>query len=1098
MGKPGRQIQTATVWVARVLTMLTLCFTTTGTIFHGECLAAEMPGWVGKIRSDHPRLFFNSQMWPAIRRRALGAERQWYLYIKGRVDRLIKSSGSEDALGVREYGQEAAWSAFVYRMTGEQQYLALSKKCLDASLRYYDECFRQGKSVNWYSTSRVHATLAWDWLYEALSEAERRDYMSRLVRAIDRVLKAKPAIYRENMSGYASGFYGVRNCLWFIGCTAFGTAIEQQKVNEWLVWGRDENLKLLEHRRRACGDDGGGASATLGYVLGAYPWSEQNFFYTWLSSTGENIAPEWPHSAWLANYVIWNWIEADGGPFEFGYGDRPHTSNAMPTSQLYTHMANIRHLYGKQRPKEAALAKYVQESVGQKRYSSSWFIYPFLLTDLDDSPEAFGPERLPKARHFENMGQIIMRSGTGRDDTYCMFSCGGILEQHRHYDALNFVIYHNGFLALDSGTRYKEFDNGEHLANYYAQTVAHNCVVVHQAGERPARYWGGTVVGNHGGQHRQLGSVAKAFETNDDYVYVAGDATACYQHGVIKRQGQPDLGEKCEMVTRQIVFLVPNHFVVFDRVVSADASYQKDWLLHTAYEPQIRGKTIRADHGKGRMLCRTMLPGDAVLKAVGGSGKEFWAAGKNWDIVRDGLTEENLALMGQWRVEVTPGEVSRKDVFLHLIQVGGQGLKQMDEAELIEGNGSCGVRVRTDERVWEVVFNREGPLGGHIKRTGEGRRISRDLANSVQKQVGIAAQVYRAMTYEQARARIPKRKLPGFWVGGMEKLEKQLAEVRNGEVRLIANTPGKRRMQMVSFGEPEQVIQQANFNSAIGGRQESAYMDKDARYKPVILFLGPVHGHEVEGLTGLANLISVMDTGKDLRGKEQTELRELGRRCRLLIIPAGNPDGIARLEPRALQGMAVEDVRFWGQGTWSDDTFCGWPQSKRQHPMVGLNVRFLGCYFNDAGINPMHDEFFEPMGPEAPAILKVAREQGADLAVSLHSHGSRPALLRPAYVTLDKQQDIRRLAVKYYAILKERGLPYGSPFEAKAEGGSYPSPFNLTSAMYHVSGTSSFTFECPHGLSGERACKVEFDEILDIQLLLYEAMVRHELAKKGK
>jgi len=295
-------------------------------------------------------------------------------------------------------------------------------------------------------------------------------------------------------------------------------------------------------------------------------------------------------------------------------------------------------------------------------------------------------------------------------------------------------------------------------------------------------------------------------------------------------------------------------------------------------------------------------------------------------------------------------------------------------------------------------------------------------------------------------------------------------------------------------------------------------MDKEARYKPVILFVGPVHGHEVEGLTGLANLISIMDTGYDLRERQQTELRKLGRRCRLLIIPAGNPDGTARLEPRALQGMGLDDVRFWGQGTWSDDTFCGWPESKRQHPMIGENVRFLGCYFNDAGINPMHDEFFEPMGPEAPAILNIAREEGVDLAVSLHSHSSGPALLRPAYVTMEKQEDIRLLAGEYYTILKERGLaprkagtlPYSKVFDAKSEGGrpsnagfsskpavGGPSPFNLTSAMYHVSGASSFTFECPHGLSSARACKVGFEEILDIQLALYEAMMRHELAKKA-
>jgi hypothetical protein len=84
-------------------------------------------------------------------------------------------------------------------MTQQPKYLELARKCLDASLRFYDRCYDLKKSVNWYSTSRVHATLAWDWIFEDLSPTQRRDVMSRLVRAIDRVLQAKPAIYRENI-----------------------------------------------------------------------------------------------------------------------------------------------------------------------------------------------------------------------------------------------------------------------------------------------------------------------------------------------------------------------------------------------------------------------------------------------------------------------------------------------------------------------------------------------------------------------------------------------------------------------------------------------------------------------------------------------------------------------------------------------------------------------------------------------------------------------------------------------------------------------------------------------------------------------------------
>ena len=80
----------------------------------------------------------------------------------------------------------------------------------------------------------------------------------------------------------------------------------------------------------------------------------------------------------------------------------------------------------------------------------------------------------------------------------------------------------------------------------------------------------------------------------------------------------------------------------------------------------------------------------------------------------------------------------------------------------------------------------------------------------------------------------------------------------------------------------------------------------------------------------------------------------------------------------------------------------------------------------------------------------------------------------------------------YY--LAYRDLPHGSLFTVKPDGGENPSPFNLTSAIYHISGACSFTFECPHGLTG--GCQVNFEQILDIQLTLYEAMMRHEIDKK--
>jgi len=695
--------------------------------------SAELPEWTRQIRPDHPRLFFNAETWFRVRERALNAEGDWYEHIRRQVDRRLAGPEPSARAVAQDLGVAAAQAAFVFLVTEDTRYRDLAKKCLTSSLSFYESCYRQRKTVDWYSTSRVHAVLAWDWLYNHLSDSERGEYLSRMVRVVDLVLEAKPSIYRENLSGFGTGFYGVRNCLWFIGCTGFQTGIETEKVNEWLVWGRTENLKMLEHRRQACGDDGGGASATLGYVLGAYPWAEQNFFYTWLSSTGQNLAPDWPHSAWLANYVLWQWIPAEPAPLEFGYGDTPHTSNRLPIHELFTHLANLQHFHSRTAPQASAVARYVQGLLPQQK-SPTWFIYPFLWSDPEQPTEPFVPRNLPKARHFETMGQVVMRSGWGKEDTYCLFACGGTLAQHRHYDALSFVLYHRGFLALDSGTRHDQFVNGQHLANYYAQTVAHNCVVIHQPDEPPAPYWGGTVVGNHGGQHRAVGSVVRAFESRDDYVYVAGDATTCYQRGAAKGRAGTAFEGKTTQVVRQLVFIPPHHLVIFDRVGSTDPSYRKDWLLHTAHEPLIQGQTFRADHGEGRMFCRTVLPADARLAKIGGPGKEFWAAGTNWSIRTDGLKPTALALMGQWRVEVTPGAPRKDDLFLHVIQVGGRSLAKMNPIRRIEQDGRVGVSLETGPDTWRVMFNPVGAIGGRIARTSPQQNLDVPLTDRVQPQ----------------------------------------------------------------------------------------------------------------------------------------------------------------------------------------------------------------------------------------------------------------------------------------------------------------------------------------------------------------------------
>jgi len=719
-------------------------------------------GWISKIRKDHPRLFFNKDTWPAVKARALGPEKERYEEIKKRVDKYPddpqgRSGGAaadvEEKVGgkvykmakaapAKEWGKQAMETAFVYLVTGDRKYLEKTKKMLEVSIGVYHKCYAERRAVNWYSTTRVCALAAFDWIYNDLTPEERKAILLPLLKHIDDVQKSKPKIHRRNGSSYTSGFYGVRNIVWFAGLAAYDDGIDDALAVKFLKQGYDYNQKLFEYRKTCAGDDGGLASATVGYAMCAYPWSQFNFLHTWRSAIGENVAPKWPHLAYFPVWIMWNWIPAETRPKEFGSGDTNHYTNNLPWYSLYGHMSQIMHFYGQSDPDCAALAAYIRTVVSYQRFAGTWPMYPFLMTDIDKAPPPKDPSRLKVyGRHFETLGQIFMRSGTGLDDTFCLFTIGSRVPSHKQFDENSFIIYKKGFLALDSGTRgiSKDFN----LRHYYAQTVAHNCILIHMPDEPLPRYWGPAYDGPegklcHGGMNKTTGATVAAFDTNEHYTYVAGDATACYSD------------KKCRLALRQFLFVMPDTFVICDRVTSTKPECRKEWLLHTQNEPVVEGKQFRADEGEGRLFCRVLLPKDAVLKKVGGPGKEFWASGKNWEL-NDAVKAANAKhakkrgkpyLLGSWRMETHPTAARTEDVFLHLVQVGDQSLEQMVTSELIEADGCVGVAFQAGDKSVRVTFGTSGAASGHVRiASGDTVLLDEDLRQDVlpQQGLGVAA-----------------------------------------------------------------------------------------------------------------------------------------------------------------------------------------------------------------------------------------------------------------------------------------------------------------------------------------------------------------------
>lgn len=336
--------------------------------------------------------------------------------------------------------------------------------------------------------------------------------------------------------------------------------------------------------------------------------------------------------------------------------------------------------------------------------------------------------------------------------------------------------------------------------------------------------------------------------------------------------------------------------------------------------------------------------------------------------------------------------------------------------------------------------------------------------------------------------------IPAFFKSTLVEIQNEVENVKLGEVKTIATSPGGLPVFAVFYGKKENFNSQANYNSAVAARNTDFYAKKDSTTKPVIFFVGPVHGQEVEGMTGLINLIHIAETGKDYRGKDWSALKNKLEQCRTIIIPCGNPDGRKRCPYNSFIGIPTTIMTKYGQGTHKDGTSWGWPQAKSVHPMKN-DVGILGAYFNDDGINIMQDEYFNPMAKETRAILEIARVEAPDITVSLHSHENKPVILQPAFVPMYMKNQVHNLALRVNKRYKNTGLAYFPDewfWTPTADDKEFPprTTFNLISALHHISGTMAFTFECSHGCVSEKtpAAIVDYGDILDIQLLLYDEM----------
>lgn len=332
---------------------------------------------------------------------------------------------------------------------------------------------------------------------------------------------------------------------------------------------------------------------------------------------------------------------------------------------------------------------------------------------------------------------------------------------------------------------------------------------------------------------------------------------------------------------------------------------------------------------------------------------------------------------------------------------------------------------------------------------------------------------------------------PDFWRVRPEEIEALCQSVKVGRSEIVARTPAGRPVYAVFYGDFTEEAPQTNWSAGASSTTWKSYVGNKPD-KQTVMFIAGVHGAEAESVAGAVNLIQLLETGKDFRGKADAELVELIKKYRLIIMPCVNMDGRA-ISPDHLRNVSYEEFRAASQGTWLDGSLIGWRGSKEYFPLPLDKVSFPGGYPNSAGVNIMHDATpGDVRSAEARAVVALVARWRVDLLLNGHSCEYAAAIIAPSIVNYPNNVE-RGLdcANKVNQAFADAGLRKTVPTLKPSQ------TVNLNTLAMMASGALALTLECT--VSGDRPKEptrlYSFEQLMEPNFIMLRVLLKDGLEK---
>jgi len=236
---------------------------------------------------------------------------------------------------------------------------------------------------------------------------------------------------------------------------------------------------------------------------------------------------------------------------------------------------------------------------------------------------------------------------------------------------------------------------------------------------------------------------------------------------------------------------------------------------------------------------------------------------------------------------------------------------------------------------------------------------------------------------------------------------------------------------------------------------------------PTLGLVGGMHGHEAQGPASCFNLLSILKTGRDLKGKQWPGLEQVN----WAIVFVLNLDARTRM-PNAFVGLSVEDVRNYDSGLLAD----GRRKSRRGDIDPG-DTLILGGLFNDAGVDIIHHgALADRISPEREAALGFVARVRPQVCLELHAHCAPPQFYCPLTPT---PPEVQATQIAWTETIIARGRAAGMEFADNTGEVN-----GLSTALYHeVSGAVPLLFESPQGVL-DAGPRWDHAQIIDVNLFV--------------